>query len=62
EITKADADIVPLFLIDPDGDIQIITAFSKDFTDIQKGYKLAYLGKMFAMEDPDKEEVNDNTK
>ncbi|MGB2759333.1 MAG: sodium:proton antiporter, partial [Maribacter stanieri] len=41
EITKADADIVPLFLIDPDGDIQIITAFSKDFTDIQKGYKLA---------------------
>ena len=62
EITKADADIVPLFLIDPDGDIQIITAFSKDFTDIQKGYKLAYLGKMFPMEDPDKEEVNDNTK
>lgn len=62
EITKADADIVPLFLIDPDGDIQIITAFSKDFTDIQKGYKLAYLGKMFPMEDPDKEEVNDNMK
>ncbi|MGJ8715245.1 MAG: cation:proton antiporter [Maribacter stanieri] len=62
EITKADADIVPLFLIDPDGDIQIITAFSKDFTDIQKGYKLAYLGKMFPMEDPDKEEVNNNTK
>ncbi|HDZ05518.1 hypothetical protein LCGC14_0071690 [marine sediment metagenome] len=60
EITKADADIVPLFLIDPDGDIQIITAFSKDFTDIQEGYKLAYLGKMFPMEDPDKEEVNDN--
>ena len=62
EITKADADIVPLFLIDPDGDIQIITAFSKDFTDIQKGYKLAYLGKMFPMEDPDKEEVNNSTK
>tara|TARA_R110000765_G_scaffold101749_1_gene190072 strand:+ start:5036 stop:6898 length:1863 start_codon:yes stop_codon:yes gene_type:complete len=62
EITKADADIVPLFLIDPDGDIQIITAYSKDFTDIQKGYKLAYLGKMFPMEDPDKEEVNNSTK
>ncbi|SDT33741.1 NhaP-type Na+/H+ or K+/H+ antiporter [Maribacter dokdonensis] len=55
EITKADADIVPLFLLDPDGDIHIITAFSKDFTDIQKGYKLAYLGKMFPNEDPDKE-------
>ncbi|MBU2900612.1 MULTISPECIES: cation:proton antiporter [Maribacter] len=55
EITKADADIVPLFLLDPDGDIHIITAFSKDFTDIQKGYKLAYLGKMFPNEDPEKE-------
>ncbi|WP_405411647.1 cation:proton antiporter [Maribacter sp. Asnod1-A12] len=60
EITKADADIVPLFLIDPDGDIQIITAFSKDFTDIQKGYKLAYLGKIFPLEDPDKEESKNN--
>lgn len=58
EITKADADIVPLFLLDPDGDIHIITAFSKDFTDIQKGYKLAYLGKMFPNEDSDKEEAN----
>ncbi|MDP5061566.1 MAG: cation:proton antiporter [Maribacter sp.] len=59
EITKADADIVPLFLVNPEGDIQIITAFSKDFTDIQKGYKLAYLGKMFPMEDPDKEEAKE---
>tara|TARA_R110002051_G_scaffold171982_2_gene242408 strand:- start:12276 stop:14126 length:1851 start_codon:yes stop_codon:yes gene_type:complete len=55
EITKADVDIVPLFLKDPAGDIQIITAYSKDFTDIQKGYKLAYLGKMFPLEDPNKE-------
>ena len=47
EITKADPDIVPLFLKNAEGDIQIITAFSKDFTDIQEGYKLAYLGKMF---------------
>ncbi|SIQ02934.1 cation:proton antiporter [Maribacter ulvicola] len=60
EITKADSDIVPLFLIDPEGDIQIITAFSKEFTDIQKGYKLAYLGKMFPMEDSDKEEAKEN--
>lgn len=62
EITKADADIVPLFLIDPEGEIHIITAFSKEFTDIQKGYKLAYLGKMFPLEDPDKEEANENPK
>ncbi|WP_324024787.1 sodium:proton antiporter [Maribacter sp. BPC-D8] len=60
EITKADADIVPLFLIDPEGEIHIITAFSKEFTDIQKGYKLAYLGKMFPLEDPDKEEAKEN--
>ena len=60
EITKADADIVPLFLLDPEGDIHIITAFSKEFTDIQKGYKLAYLGKMFPNEDPDKEEANES--
>ncbi|MDO6471650.1 sodium:proton antiporter [Maribacter sp. 1_MG-2023] len=61
EITKADADIVPLFLLDPEGEIHIITAFSKEFTDIQKGYKLAYLGKMFPLEDPDKEEANENS-
>ncbi|WP_405384819.1 cation:proton antiporter [Maribacter sp. LLG6340-A2] len=56
EITKADNDIVPLFLKDPEGDIQIITAFSKDFTDIQKGYKLAYLGKMFPTDDSEKKD------
>ncbi|WP_299798878.1 sodium:proton antiporter [uncultured Maribacter sp.] len=61
EITKADADIVPLFLLDPEGEIHIITAFSKEFTDIQKGYKLAYLGKMFPLEDPDKEEAKENS-
>ena len=60
EITKADADIVPLFLVNPEGDIQIITAFSKDFTDIQKGFKLAYLGKMFPLEDIKKEEAQEN--
>ncbi len=47
EITKADHDIIPLFLKTPSGDIKIISAFSTDFTDIQEGYKLAYLGKPF---------------
>ncbi len=46
EITKADQDIVPLFLKTPNGDLKIISAFSKDFNDIQEGYKLAYLGKL----------------
>ncbi|MGB3150571.1 MAG: sodium:proton antiporter [Maribacter sp.] len=53
EITKADEDIVPLFLKTPDGDIKIISAFSKEFTDIDEGYKLAYLGKKFPIEEVD---------
>ncbi len=56
EITKADADIVPLFLKNPKGNIQIITAFSKEFNDIKEGYKLAYLGKMFPTEE--EKEIN----
>lgn len=51
EITKADHDIIPLFLKTNNGDIKIISAFSKDFKDIQQGYKLAYLGKAFPTED-----------
>ncbi len=47
EITKADPDIIPLFLKDLEGDIKIISSFSKDFTDIIAGYQLAYLGKPF---------------
>lgn len=53
EITKADEDIIPLFLKAPDGDIIIIPAFSKEFTDIQEGYRLAYLGKKFPIDDND---------
>ena len=47
EITKADKDIVPIFLKTEEGDIKIISAFSTDFNDIVEGYRLAYLGKMF---------------
>ncbi len=47
EITKADPDMIPLFLKTPSGDIKIISAFSTDFADIKEGYKLAYLGKPF---------------
>lgn len=45
EITKADPDIVPLFLKTTTGEIKIISVYSKEFKDIQQGYKLAYLGK-----------------
>lgn len=47
EITKADEDIVPLFLKTPDGELKIISGFSEQFKDVEEGYKLAYLGKMF---------------
>ncbi len=45
EITKADDDIIPIFLKNPQGNLAIIPSFSKEFTDITKGYKLVYLGK-----------------
>lgn len=46
EITKADEDIVPLFLKTPEGELKIISSFNNGFNDIKEGYKLAYLGKM----------------
>lgn len=50
EITKADKHIVPIFLKTPDGNLEIISSFSKEFTNVKKGYKLAYLGKKFNAE------------
>lgn len=51
EITKADKHIVPIFLKMPDGNLRIISSYSKEeFNDVKKGYKLAYLGKKFDAE------------
>ncbi len=50
EITKADRNIIPLFLKDEEGDIKIISSFSKEFKDIKEGYQLAYLGKPFEID------------
>ncbi len=47
ELTKADEDIIPIFLKTPDGELRIISSFSNEFTDIKKGYKLVCLGKAF---------------
>jgi len=49
-ITKADKHIVPIFLKTPDGTLEIISSFTKEFHAIKKGYKLAYLGKKFNAE------------
>ncbi len=50
EITKIDADIIPIFLKTLNGDLEIISSYSKQFTDIQEGFKLVYLGKAFEAE------------
>jgi len=50
EITDSDADIIPLFLKDNEGDLKILSSFSKDVSDIQEGFKLVYLGKAFDIE------------
>lgn len=52
EITKADEDIIPIFLKTLDGDLKIISSYSKEFTDIQEGYQLVYLGKAFEVVEP----------
>ncbi len=46
-ITKADENIVPIFLKTANGDLKIISSYSKEFNDIKEGYKLVYLGKRF---------------
>ncbi|MUH37428.1 cell shape-determining protein [Zobellia amurskyensis] len=56
EITKADENIVPIFLKMPDGNLQIISSFSTEFEDINNKYRLVYLGKMFDV-DETKDEV-----
>ncbi len=45
EITKADKDIIPIFLKDKGGDLKIISSYSKEFDFIEEGFKLVYLGK-----------------
>lgn len=47
EITKANKDIIPIFLKTTEGDIKIISSYSTEFNDIQEGYQLVYLGKIF---------------
>tara|TARA_R100000935_G_scaffold14547_1_gene29165 strand:- start:49320 stop:51206 length:1887 start_codon:yes stop_codon:yes gene_type:complete len=52
EITKADKDIVPIFIKTLDGDLKIISSFSKNFEDIKEGCKLVYLGKLLEADKP----------
>ncbi len=56
ELTKADNDIIPIFLKEPDGDLTIIPSFSKEFTNIKEGSKLVYLGKEFTFKEEQQNE------
>ena len=53
EITKADNDIIPLFLKDEREDLKIISAYSKENYEVKEGYKLVYLGKVFDFDQED---------
>ncbi len=45
EITNNDEDIIPLFVKDKKGNLEIISSYNKAIGKIEKGYKLVYLGK-----------------
>ena len=47
EASKTDSDIIPIFLKLPDGNLEIVPSFSKNFETIKEGSKLVYLGKQF---------------
>lgn len=59
EITKADENIVPIFLKTADGDLKIVPSFSTDFEDITEGYRLVYLGKLLEADDTEDETQDD---
>jgi len=51
EITELDKNRIPLFLKDLNGKLNIISSFSKDVGDMEKGFKLVFLGKPITNEE-----------
>lgn len=47
---NADENIIPLFIKSDNGELEIISSFSKEMDNIKQGYKLVYLGKHFDIE------------
>jgi len=45
EFTNNDKDIIPLFIKDNHGELEIISSYSKDAHVVEKGFELVYLGK-----------------
>lgn len=56
-ISQKDEHIIPLFLKDESGELQIITMVDKDNEAFTEGWKLAYLGKPFDVEKVKKKEA-----
>ena len=50
DAANKDKNVIPLFLKNKEGDLEIISSFSKDMESIKEGYKLVYLGKHFDIE------------
>jgi len=59
EITKADENIVPIFLKTPSGDLKIISSYSTGFNDIKEGFQLVYLGKTFEVDNATKSDFSE---
>lgn len=49
ELTNNDNDIVPLFVKEPKGELQIISSYNTDIENVGKGWHLVYLGKKLAL-------------
>ena len=50
-ITKEDADIIPVFIKNTEGNIAIISSYNQEVKEPQEGDILVYLGKVFDMEE-----------
>jgi len=50
DITNKDKDMIPLFLMDAEGEMHIISSYNTDVETIGENYKLIYLGKPFDVE------------
>ncbi len=49
--TQEDHDMVPIFLKDAEGGLQIISSYGIELTAADEGFKLVYLGKMFDLDE-----------
>lgn len=57
DIATESKNVIPLFIKNNEGDLQIISSFSKEIDTIKEGFKLVYLGKHFDIENLKNKEV-----